>query len=74
MHPARFIDATDAAAIMGRSRSWFYEKRRSLEQLGFPRPHPVIKRYDRRLIEQWVDWQSFLSDPCDTGSPFDGAF
>lgn len=70
----RFIDPTDTAAILGRSRSWLYARKRQLEKLGFPQPHPLIGRYDRALVEKWVDGQSFLSTPSTLGNPFDEAF
>lgn len=70
----RYIDTQSVAKILGRSRAWFYARRRSLENLGFPRPHPIIKRYDSHLIERWVDGQGFLSDAKENGNPFDEAF
>lgn len=70
----RYIDTEGVAKILGRSRAWFYARRRSLENIGFPRPHPIIKRYNSVLIQKWVDGQSFLSDPIEQENPFDTAF
>lgn len=69
---SRYIDTESVAKILGRSRTWFYVRRKNLEKLGFPKPHPVIRRYDSTLIHRWVDGQSFLSHPDE--NPFDGAF
>lgn len=70
----RYIGTKDAAKVLGRSRAWFYAQRRSLEKLGFPTPHPIIGRYDSKLIQKWVDGQGFLSHAKESENPFDAAF
>lgn len=46
---------------LGRSVSWFYAQRRRLERDGFPRPHPIIGRYDAHAVEAYLDRRSGLT-------------
>lgn len=73
-HTDRFVGAQGVAEILGRSRAWFYAKKQALSQLGFPAPHPVVRLYDRQLVEKWIDAQSFLSDPEAEKNECDDAF
>jgi predicted DNA-binding transcriptional regulator AlpA len=50
-------DLLNAAAVarrLGRGRSWFYENRADLERIGFPRPIPVVGRWDPARVDEWV--------------------
>lgn len=67
----RMMKATEVAAFLGRSRSWFATRRSLLEAIGFPRPHPIIGLYDREQIVRWLDAQAGLTTPT---NPFDEAF
>lgn len=69
-----FIDTTSAARALGRSRSWFYANRRALERIGFPKLHPLIKRYSAASVIKWVDSQRGLTDRSIDENPFDEAF
>lgn len=71
---SRYIDTRSVAKILGRSRAWFYARKKSLEKLGFPSPHPIIGRYDLALVQRWIDGQGFLSHAKEAENPFDEAF
>lgn len=58
---SRMIPLEAVAARLGRSVSWFYAKRRRLERDGFPRPHPIVGRYDAHAIEAYLDRHSGLT-------------
>lgn len=69
-----FIDIASTARAIGRSRSWFYANRIKLERIGFPRPHPLVKRYCAASVKKWVDSQRGLTDRSGDENPFDMAF
>lgn len=48
------LDAPGVARKLNRSRSWFHEHRRELESRGFPRPIPVVGRWDEAAIDNWI--------------------
>jgi predicted DNA-binding transcriptional regulator AlpA len=54
-HSKRMISAAEVAARLGRSRSWFYQRRADLERQGFPCPHPIVGRWDAHAVERWLD-------------------
>jgi predicted DNA-binding transcriptional regulator AlpA len=40
--------------LLGRSPSWFYAHRASLEQTGFPKRDPLLGRWHRAAVESWL--------------------
>jgi hypothetical protein len=55
--PPRFLGAAEVAAWLGVSVRTFRARRPALEAAGFPRPHPVIRRWDRVALDAWADTQ-----------------
>lgn len=56
----RGLDAGEVAAILGRSKSWFYEHRPRLEAAGFPPKNPLTGTWDAHAIHAWWNRQSGL--------------
>ena len=44
-----------ARDILGRSLDWFQRHREAMEQMGFPKPLPVIDKYSPYQVRQWVE-------------------
>ena len=57
----RFLDESEVAHYLGMGNSTFRRKRAGLEFLGFPQRHPIVKKRDRRAIDDWLDRISGLS-------------
>jgi hypothetical protein len=53
----RFLGAAEVAAWLGVSVRTFRARRPALEAAGFPRPHPVVRRWDRVALDAWADGQ-----------------
>jgi predicted DNA-binding transcriptional regulator AlpA len=53
----RFLGAPEVAAWLGLSVRSFRARRPALEAAGFPRPHPVVRRWDRAALDAWADAQ-----------------
>ena len=53
----RFLGAAEVAAWLGLSVRTFRARRPALEAAGFPRPHPVVRRWDRVALDAWADGQ-----------------
>jgi hypothetical protein len=45
----------ETAAYIGYSATWFTEKLPELYALGFPRPLPVLDKWDRHAVDRWLD-------------------
>jgi hypothetical protein len=57
-HPApRFLGQAEVAAWLGVSVRTFRARRPALEAAGFPRPNPVVRRWDRVALDAWADGQ-----------------
>lgn len=54
----RFLGAAEVAAWLGISVRAFRAKKPALEAAGFPRPHPVVRRWDRQALDRWADAQA----------------
>jgi predicted DNA-binding transcriptional regulator AlpA len=50
----RLLDAAGVALKLLRSRSWFYQHRAELEAANFPRPLPIVDRWDPAAIDRWI--------------------
>ena len=46
----------ETAAYIGYSPGWFSAKLPELYALGFPRPLPLLDKWDRRAVDRWIDW------------------
>lgn len=55
------LDASEVAKRLGRSRSWFYDHQKELDAAGFPRPLPVVDRWDPAAIDAWLAAQRGLA-------------
>ena len=53
----RFLGQAEVAAWLGLSPRSFRARRPALEAAGFPRPHPVVRRWDRQALDAWADGQ-----------------
>lgn len=52
----RMLPVSDALYYVGFSSSTFSKMRRELEdRLNFPKPHPINKKYDKKLLDKWLD-------------------
>lgn len=54
----RFLGRGEVAAWLGISPRTFGARRAALEAAGFPRPHPVVRRWDRQALDAWADAQA----------------
>lgn len=57
--------AAVARQILGRSPSWFYSHRADLEAAGFPKPLPVLNRYDPAAVKAWLHGKADNDDDRD---------
>ena len=49
------LDLAGLAQLLGRTVPWLHRHiRRLRDQHGFPRPLPVINRYDRQAVRAWI--------------------
>ncbi|WP_333673291.1 hypothetical protein [Elioraea tepidiphila] len=53
----RFLGQAEVAAWLGISIRTLRARRPALEAAGFPRPHPVVRRWDRVALDAWADAQ-----------------
>ena len=52
----RMLPVSDALYYVGFSTSTFSKMRRDLEEkMNFPKPHPINKKYDKKLLDKWLD-------------------
>ncbi len=70
----RMLDVLDVTSRLGRSRAWFYQHRQELNALGFPRPHPVIRKWDAVQVEDWLNGQMGLTTSKAPANDMDAAF
>jgi predicted DNA-binding transcriptional regulator AlpA len=54
----RLIAVAEVAAMLGRSRGWFYVHREDLAGRGFPQPIPGVRLYDADAVSSWLDEQA----------------
>lgn len=59
----------EVAERLGVAYPWLCRHREALEAQGFPKPLPVINRYDPRAIAKWMDRQ--FAPPIDAAGAFD---
>lgn len=52
---AAFASHAWAAARLGMSPDTFRRKRALLVRAGFPEPHPILNRYHKADVEDWID-------------------
>lgn len=50
---ARVIDASEIADLFGKTKSWFYRKRRQLEEAGFPLKDTLLGGWLYSLVDAW---------------------
>jgi predicted DNA-binding transcriptional regulator AlpA len=50
----RLLTVRDVCRMLRRTSGWFYKHREELEAAGFPKPVPVIGRYDAEAIDAWL--------------------
>ena len=56
MTDRRCLDDVQVAAKLGRDREWFHRnKKRLIEEEGFPKPLPILRRWDEAAIDAWLD-------------------
>lgn len=51
----RVMNRTETACYIGYSTTWFNEKLPHLYAGGFPRPLPLLDRWDRIAVDRWLD-------------------
>tara|TARA_B100001248_G_scaffold239629_1_gene205049 strand:- start:28152 stop:28400 length:249 start_codon:yes stop_codon:yes gene_type:complete len=51
----RMINKTEALNYIGITQSVFSSRREFFEQSGFPKPHPIIKKYDIKQLDAWLE-------------------
>ena len=56
------LDTKQVCQLLGIGSSCFYANLKALRDLGFPRKHPVLKRYHREAVERWLRETSGLAD------------
>lgn len=47
-----------AATRLGMTKDTFFRKRGHLQKHGFPKPNPILKKYLKSDIEDWIRRQS----------------
>lgn len=57
------LNTEQVCQLLGIGSTFFYENLRALQDLGFPRKHPVLKRYPREAVEAWLRKTSGLANP-----------
>lgn len=58
----RGLTKAEAAGLLGHGEGWLTDKRlNQLYSTGFPRPDPILERFDRVAIDSWLDRRSGLS-------------
>ena len=63
--PPRMVTQGELAWHFGLSVTAFAEKLPALEAEGFPRPDPLLNRYDLRAVDAWMDQRSFAESNYD---------
>ncbi len=56
----RILNGYQVACRLNKSEVWFGQKRRQLEQMGFPRQDEFLGGWDADAIERWIDERSGL--------------
>ena len=51
-----------AAATIGRSKDWFFRKRKTLEDAGFPKPDDQVDLYIKADVLAWIRRRRKYSD------------
>lgn len=51
----RMLPKGEALYYAGFSPSSFASHKEELTATGFPAPHPITKKYDRKLLDEWMD-------------------
>jgi len=67
----RIFTAVQVAARLGKGETWFYEHRRQLSAQGFPNRDPLLKGWDAKAIEIWLDKRGLDVEDRDDDNPFD---
>lgn len=49
------MNRTETAGYIGYSSSWFDEHLPRLYAGGFPKPLPLLERWDRWAVDRWID-------------------
>lgn len=64
----RFLGQAEVAAWLGLSPRTFRARKAALEAAGFPRPHPVVRRWDRVALDAWANGQIGQSADADAAA------
>jgi predicted DNA-binding transcriptional regulator AlpA len=51
----RILTGDEAAAYLGRSKTWWTDNVDTLYRAGFPKPLPIVGGYDKDEIDSWLD-------------------
>jgi hypothetical protein len=49
------MNRVETAGYIGYSLTWFNAKLDELYARGFPKPLPVLERWDRHAVDRWLD-------------------
>lgn len=49
-----FVPVKWVIGRLGLATTTFYARRPALEEAGFPRPDPLLKRWNREDVEAWI--------------------
>ena len=51
----RVMNQAETAGYIGYSPAWFGAKLGGLYAMGFPKPLPLLERWDRHAVDRWLD-------------------
>lgn len=51
----RVLNRVETAEYIGYSASWFGARLPVLYAKGFPKPLPILERWDRHAVDRWLD-------------------
>ncbi len=51
------LNKQETAALLGMSGDMFRKRRAALQRMGFPEPHPFLKKWYIRAVLAWLDGQ-----------------
>ena len=64
----RIFTADQVAARLGKGTTWFHEHLRQLSAQGFPNRDPLLKGWDSKAIEIWLDKRGLDVEDQDDGN------
>ena len=49
------MNQAETAGYIGYSTTWFGSRLGDLYAMGFPKPLPLLERWDRHAVDRWLD-------------------